>query len=58
LDAVRRHARFRRDVRSREHFSPPRSIRSCLPDYAFERKVLLATPTNLIAIARTVAAVA
>ena len=26
-------------------------------DYAFERKVLLATPTNLIAIARTVAAV-
>jgi DNA recombination protein RmuC len=26
-------------------------------DYAFERRVLLATPTNLIAIARTVAAV-
>src|SRR3546814_19030671 len=26
-------------------------------DYAFERKVLLATPTNLLAIARTVAAV-
>jgi DNA recombination protein RmuC len=26
-------------------------------DYAFDRKVLLATPTNLIAIARTVAAV-
>ncbi|MGV1684325.1 DNA recombination protein RmuC [Sphingopyxis sp. NJF-3] len=26
-------------------------------DYAFERKVLLATPTNLIAIARTIAAV-
>src|SRR3546814_11732378 len=26
-------------------------------DYAFERKVLLATPTNLIAIARPVAAV-
>lgn len=26
-------------------------------DYAFERKILLATPTNLIAIARTVAAV-
>ncbi|MDX2209663.1 MAG: DNA recombination protein RmuC, partial [Sphingopyxis sp.] len=26
-------------------------------DYAFEKKVLLATPTNLIAIARTVAAV-
>lgn len=30
---------------------------SGLWDYAFERKVLLATPTNLIAIARTVAAV-
>ena len=26
-------------------------------DYAFEKKVLLATPTNLIAIARTVSAV-
>jgi DNA recombination protein RmuC len=30
---------------------------STLWDYAFEKKVLLATPTNLIAIARTVAAV-
>src|SRR3546814_286778 len=30
---------------------------TALWDYAFERKVLLATPTNLIAIARTVAAV-
>jgi DNA recombination protein RmuC len=30
---------------------------STLWDYAFDRKVLLATPTNLIAIARTVAAV-
>jgi DNA recombination protein RmuC len=30
---------------------------STLWDYAFERRVLLATPTNLIAIARTVAAV-
>lgn len=30
---------------------------AALWDYAFERKVLLATPTNLIAIARTVAAV-
>ncbi|MFL6733376.1 MAG: DNA recombination protein RmuC [Sphingomicrobium sp.] len=30
---------------------------SALWDYAFDRKVLLATPTNLIAIARTVAAV-
>src|SRR3546814_7564652 len=30
---------------------------TALWDYALERKVLLATPTNLIAIARTVAAV-
>ena len=30
---------------------------SALWDYAFEKKVLLATPTNLIAIARTIAAV-
>ena len=41
-----------------EHFlSAALEQDSKLWDYAFERRVLLATPTNLIAIARTVAAV-
>ena len=41
-----------------EHFlSAALEQDSGLWDYAFERRVLLATPTNLIAIARTVAAV-
>ncbi|OWK28546.1 DNA recombination protein RmuC [Sphingomonas mucosissima] len=41
-----------------EHFlSAALEHDSGLWDYAFERRVLLATPTNLIAIARTVAAV-
>ena len=41
-----------------EHFlSAALEQDSALWDYAFEKRVLLATPTNLIAIARTVAAV-
>jgi DNA recombination protein RmuC len=41
-----------------EHFlTAALELDSTLWDYAFDKKVLLATPTNLIAIARTVAAV-
>ncbi len=41
-----------------EHFlSAALELDASLWDYAFDKKVLLATPTNLIAIARTVAAV-
>src|SRR3954452_23248979 len=41
-----------------EHFlPPPPGSDASLWDYAFDKKVLLAPPTNLIAIARTVAAV-
>ena len=58
LGAVRRRRRLCRHVHSRRAF-PDRRARAGrqLWSWAFERRVLLATPTNLVAIARTVASV-
>ena len=56
-EPVRRHAGLCGDVRARRAFRCPALGDPELWDFAFRNKVLLATPTNLVAIARTVAQV-